>query len=338
MDWKEMRKIARSKFRGACRVCPVCDGFACAGEVPGMGGAGSGTSFKNNVSALAGYRLCLRTVHAVSEPKLACRILGMDLAFPIMAAPIGGGAMNMNGALTEMEYASAVVSGCRKVGTIAMTGDGPDPELFLTGIKCLKAESGKGIPIIKPRETDRVIELAKMAEAAGAPAFGMDIDTAAFVNMTRAGQKVGPKTRDELAYIKKNTSIPFIVKGIMMADDAAACLDAGVDAIVVSNHGGRVLDHTPGTAEALPYIADAVQGKLTILIDGGVRNGGDVLKMLALGADAVLIGRPIITGAVGGGMEGVELVLNRMAGELRDAMVLTGTKDVAAVSEDILWY
>jgi isopentenyl diphosphate isomerase/L-lactate dehydrogenase-like FMN-dependent dehydrogenase len=165
----------------------------------------------------------------------------------------------------------------------------------------------------------------------------VDIDAAAIINMTNAGQPVGPKTQAELAYIKENTTIPFIVKGIMVPEDARACVEAGVDAIVVSNHGGRVLDHTPGTAEVLPYIAEAVKGRITILVDGGIRSGADVLKMLALGADAVLVGRPVTIGGVGGGAEGVAMVLNKLAAELRAAMVLTGTANVAAVPEDILW-
>ncbi len=84
MDWKEMRTIAREKFAGSCRVCPVCNGVACAGEVPGMGGQGTGASFKNNVLALEGYRLSLRTVHSVSDPKITCKIFGMDLAMPVI--------------------------------------------------------------------------------------------------------------------------------------------------------------------------------------------------------------------------------------------------------------
>jgi isopentenyl diphosphate isomerase/L-lactate dehydrogenase-like FMN-dependent dehydrogenase len=181
-----------------------------------------------------------------------------------------------------------------------------------------------------------VIELAKRAADAGAPAFGMDIDAAALINMTNAGQPVGPKSEGELAAIKKNTSIPFIVKGIMTSDDAEACARAGVDAIVVSNHGGRALDHVPGTAEVLQEIAQAVGGKIIVLVDGGIRTGADVLKMLALGANAVLVGRPLATGAVGGHAEGVELLLKKFAAELRAAMVLTGTADVAAVSRNIL--
>lgn len=337
MEWSVLKQTAREKFKGSCRVCPVCNGVACAGEVPGMGGAGTGMGFQNNVTALAGYRLNLKVVHDVTKPVMARRILGMELAMPVIGAAIGGTQLNMKGAMTEEEYCRAAVNGCRQAGTICMTGDGPAAVVFEAGMAALAAEGGWAIPIIKPRENDKIIEKAKMAADAGAPAFGIDIDAAALINMTNAGQPVGPKTVAELAAIKKNTSIPFIVKGVMTPEDARGCVEAGVDAIVVSNHGGRALDHTPGTAEVLPYIAEAVKGKITILVDGGVRSGTDVLKMLALGADAVLVGRPVIIGAVGGGTEGVAMVLNKMAAELRAAMVLTGTADVAEAAEEILW-
>jgi len=337
MDWKAMRSAAREKFRGACRVCPVCNGVACAGEVPGMGGIGTGAGFQNNVRALAGYKLNLRTVHEAAEPRLACRVLGMDLSMPVLGAAIAGTAMNMNVALTEEEYADIVVEGCRQAGTISMTGDGPKAEVFQAGLNVAARRDGKVIPIIKPRAVETIIEMANRAAAAGCPAFGVDVDAAALVNMTNAGQPVGPKSKQELARIKRETSIPFIVKGIMTPEEAYDCYEAGVDAIVVSNHGGRALDHTPGTAEVLPDISQAVKGRLTILADGGVRSGADVLKMLALGADAVLLGRPLTIGAVGGGIEGVAMTLERIRAELRAAMVLTGTRDVAAVTRQVLY-
>lgn len=336
MDLQSIRKTARDKFKGSCRVCSVCNGAACAGEVPGMGGLGTGAGFKNNVQALAGCRFNLRTVHNVEQPKMDCSILGIKLSLPVIAAAIGGISFNMNGALTEGEYTEAIVSGCRQAGIIGMTGDGPNPLVFDAGMQAIQGEEGWGIPIIKPRETAKIIEKATVAAAAGAPAFGIDIDAAALINMTNAGQQVGPKTQAELAYIKQHTSIPVIVKGIMTQDEAELCRLAGVDAIVVSNHGGRSLDDTPGTAEVLPRIAETVKGKLTILADGGIRSGADVLKMLALGADAVLVGRPLAIGAVGGGKEGVALTVEKLASELRAAMVLTGTADVAAVSNNIL--
>ncbi|HEX7622422.1 MAG TPA: alpha-hydroxy-acid oxidizing protein, partial [Anaeromyxobacteraceae bacterium] len=118
--------------------------------------------------------------------------------------------------------------------------------------------------------------------------------------------------------------------------EAQMALDVGAACICVSNHGGRVLDHTPGTAKVLPAIAEKVKGRMVVLVDGGVRYGGDVLKMLALGANAVLVGRPVLRGAVGGGAEGVKLVLNKLRAELVDAMVLTGTANVKKVSRSIL--
>jgi 4-hydroxymandelate oxidase len=336
MDIDTVRQTAREKLGKVCRVCPVCNGIVCAGEVPGMGGRGTGRSFRNNVEALAGYRINMRTVHGVTEPRLSCRILGLDLALPVIAAPISG-VDNMNFVLEEEEYSCAVVQGCQQAGTIAMTGDGPAPEEFDCAIKAIHTVGGYGIPVIKPRKSDAIIEMAKRAADAGAPAFGVDIDAAAFPSMLHAGYCVNPKTVDELAKIKKMTPIPFIVKGIMTPEDAAACCSAGVDAIVVSNHGGRVLDHVPGTAEVMADIWAAVGGKITILVDGGIRSGVDVLKMLALGADAVLIGRPITVAAVGGQAQGVALALAKLADGLRTAMLLTGTADVADVSPDVIY-
>lgn len=337
MDWQTIRKTAKEKVGNVCRVCPVCNGVACAGEVPGVGGLGTGAGFRNNIQALAQYKLNMRTIHASSEPCLETDVLGMKLAMPVIGAAIGGIAINYNGAVREEEYALAVLEGCNQAGTAAMTGDGPKQEIFAAGIHALNKAGGLGIPIIKPRSVEAIIEKANQAAAAGAAAFGIDIDAAALVNMTRAGQPVGPKTQQELAEIKKHTSIPFIVKGIMAVEDAEACCAAGVDALVISNHGGRALDHTPGTAEVLPYIAEMSKGRLAVLADGGIRGGADILKMLALGADAVLVGRPLAIGAIGGGSEGAAFVLRRLASELRDAMVLTGCENIGAISEDVLW-
>jgi isopentenyl diphosphate isomerase/L-lactate dehydrogenase-like FMN-dependent dehydrogenase len=122
----------------------------------------------------------------------------------------------------------------------------------------------------------------------------------------------------------------------MTPDEATLAFDAGAAGIVVSNHGGRVLDHTPGAAEVLPAIAQAVRGRGVILADGGVRSGADVLKYLALGADAVLVGRPLVVGAFGGGTEGVTFLLQKLRAELAAAMLLTGTASVRQVSAAIL--
>ncbi len=337
MEWSELRAKAKEGFNGACRVCPVCNGIACAGEVPGMGGVGTGMGFRNNVNALAGIKLNLRTVHRVNAPNLSTALFGHELTMPVLAAAIGGTAMNMKSSMSEADYSAAVITGSVQAGVLGMTGDGPKPEVYQGGLAAIRAEQGRGIPIIKPREPEQIVKLANEAAQAGAVAFGIDIDAAALINMTRMGQPVGPKSFAELEFIKRNTKIPFIVKGIMTVDEALACVEAGVDAIVVSNHGGRALDHTPGTAEVLPGIAGAVQGRLVVMADGGVRSGVDVLKMLALGAEFVLVGRPVIMGAIGGGAEGVKMVMDRLAAELQTAMLLTGTADVRAVSSRVTY-
>jgi len=242
----------------------------------------------------------------------------------------------MGGKVPEAAYAKAVVDGTIAAGTMAMTGDGGNPLFYGSGIDAITAQNGAGIPIIKPRENSIIVELAQKAEAAGAPAVGMDIDGAGLVTMALMGQPVGPKTPAELAEIIGKIKIPFILKGIMTPDEAQMALDAGAAAIVVSNHGGRVLDSTPGVAHVLAGIAQKVKGKLTVFADGGVRSGVDVLKYIALGADAVLVGRPVITGAFGGEAEGVKLILETMANQLKQAMILTGCPDIASITPRIL--
>ena len=146
-----------------------------------------------------------------------------------------------------------------------------------------------------------------------------------------------PKTVEEIKEIVQSTKLPFILKGIMTSDEAKLAVEAGVDAIVVSNHGGRVLDQTPGVADVLEEIAKEVKGKVIILADGGVRSGADILKMIALGADAVLIGRPFVTASFGGKAEGVKSYIDFLKGELKSAMVLTGCKSIKDINNRILY-
>ena len=336
MDRNTMRATAREQLKGFCRVCPVCDGRACAGEVPGMGGVGTAGAFKANMDALARVKLNLRTIHAVKEPDMSLTLWGRTLAMPILVAPITGSSYNMGGKMTEEDFIAEMVAGALQAGSLCMTGDGADPTMFGSGIKAGKANNGASIAIIKPRTQDMIRNHLRTAEEAGLLATGMDVDGAGLVTMALKGQPVGPKTPAELHEVIAATRLPFIVKGVMTVDEAETAVAAGAAAIVVSNHGGRVLDFTPGAAEVLPAIAARVKGKAIIFADGGVRSGADVLKLLALGADAVLVGRPMVIAAFGGGREGVALVLNQLKNELLQAMLLTGTADVKQVSASIL--
>jgi len=246
--------------------------------------------------------------------------------------------MGLAGKMSEEDYINAVIGGSVQAGTIGLAADGiEDPlDVYKKRLNAIKAYNGKGIAIMKPKGQDEVFQKIKLIEDSGALAFGMDVDGAGRAARALPGQIVEPKSMKKLRSIVGSTKVPFMIKGVMTVDEALMAVDAGAAAIVVSNHGGRVLDHTPGTAEILPKIAEKVKGKLVILADGGVRNGYDVLKMLALGADAVMIGRPIIRGAVGGGQEGVALILNKMRKELAEAMVLTGVASVTQVGRNII--
>ncbi|WP_310601341.1 alpha-hydroxy-acid oxidizing protein [Desulfobulbus sp.] len=336
MDMKTVREDARKKLKGFCRVCPVCDGRVCAGEVPGMGGLGTASSFRANIEALARVRLQMRTIHPVKEPKLSFSLWGRTLSMPILVAPMTGSTYNMGGAMTEEQFVAELAAGALQAGTIAMTGDGADPSMFGSGLAAGKANRASTIAIIKPRAQEVIVSYLRQAEEAGVLATGMDVDGAGLVTMAMKGQPVGPKTFEELREVIGATQLPFIVKGVMTVDEAEAAVRAGAAAIVVSNHGGRVLDSVPGAAEVLPAIADRVKGKAMVFADGGVRSGTDVLKLLALGADAVLIGRPMITAVYGGGRDGVALALNQLRNELLQAMLLTGTADVGQVARSIL--
>lgn len=334
---QEIRKKARERMKGFCRVCPVCDGRACAGEVPGMGGLGTGAAFQANVRALAAQRFNMRLIHDVAEPDTRTELLGCSLSMPVLAAPIGGVSFNMGGKVSEAEYVQAVLAGCHAEGLLGCTGDGIPPFIHETGFSVIRQLDGAGIPFIKPWEDAELFEKLEKAADAGATIVGMDIDAAGLLTLKLMGRPVSPKAPAKLAQIIERTPLKFILKGIMTPADALLAVDVGADAIVVSNHGGRVLDHTPGVAEVLSEVSAAVRGRIPVLADGGVRSGADVLKLLALGADAVMIGRPFSVAAVGGLQEGVQTYINQIRSELRQAMVLTGCAAVTAVDRSILY-
>ena len=141
----------------------------------------------------------------------------------------------------------------------------------------------------------------------------------------------------DIAWLCSLTNVPVILKGILTSEDARRAIDHGAAGIIVSNHGGRNLDTLPATIEALPGVAKAVDGRITVLLDGGIRRGTDVLKAIALGARAVLIGRPYVWGLAVGGAGGVTEVVRILRDEFRAAMALCGLPDISRITADVLW-
>ena len=337
MDYNEMLKNAREKLNGSCKVCKVCNGVACAGEVPGMGGKGSGQAFIENVRALERVKLNMRVIHNAADPDTSIELFGKKIDAPIFAAPITGTTLNMGGQLTEREYIEPVVEGCANTGIYAMVGDTAVDAFLIENLDVLKCHNGNGIVFIKPWDNENIIKKIRLAEEAGAFAVGVDIDACGLVTLSLHGKPVVPKDLEQIKELVKSTELPFILKGIMTVEDALMAVEAGADAIVVSNHGGRVLDFTPGSADVLPEIAKAVKGKIKILVDGGVRTGVDVVKMIGLGADAVLIGRPFVTASFGGATDGVETYVNKIKSEMKGAMILTGCSNISEIDEKVIY-
>lgn len=335
MNTNDIRVNAKKNLNGSCKVCKICNGIACAGEVPGMGGAGTGQTFINNIEALKKIQLKLFTLHDAKNPQMNIKVFGNDIDAPILVAPITGSNLNFGGYLTELEYANIVVEGAKESNLMAMTGDTAKPEFYKFGLDAIN-EFGSGIPTIKPRNIEQIIEKIRLAEEIEVPAIAIDMDGAGLITMALHGQPVGPKTKSELERIVQSTKLPIILKGIMTPEEARIAVNAGAKGIVISNHGGRVLDSVVGVADVIESIVDEVKGEIMIFADSGIRSGIDVYKYLALGVDCVLVGRPIIIAAVGGKKDGVVNLLDQMKKELYKTMILTGCKEISDINRDKL--
>jgi len=190
---------------------------------------------------------------------------------------------------------------------------------------------------VKPWDVGTVQQKMDMVKAADPFAVAMDIDAAGLPFLKNLTPPAGSKTVEELKEIAAIAEKPFILKGVMTVKGALKALEAGASAIVVSNHGGRVLDQCPATAEVLPAIVDAVGGKMTILVDGGIRTGVDVFKALALGADGVIIARPFVNMIYGGGAEGVQVYVDKLKAELADTMAMCGAHSLADIDRSMVF-
>jgi 4-hydroxymandelate oxidase len=197
--------------------------------------------------------------------------------------------------------------GCR---ALCVTADAP-----VSGARNRQARAGFRIP--DGLETPYYPERAGAKSGAGLPILGSF-------------------TWDEVAWLRSSTTLPILLKGILNPEDAELAIRAGVDGIIVSNHGGRCLDTLPATISVLSSVAEKVAGRVPLLVDGGIRRGTDVLKALALGAKAVLIGRPYLFGLAAGGAAGVSRVVEILRDEFKMAMALTGHCTLAEIDPSVI--
>lgn len=334
MTYQEILKSARACSGPYCKACPVCDGRGCRNIIPGPGAKGSGTVAMRNYDAWQDVCLNMDTICANSPADTRFTLFGQTYDLPVFAGPVGAVKLHYGDKFTDLEYNDILVPACVQAGIAAFTGDGTDPTVFTAAAKSIGAHGGKGIPTVKPWDRDTLFAKLDQAKASGAQMFAMDIDAAGLPFLKGLNPPAGSKTVAELREVIEYAGVPFILKGVMTARGAKKALEAGAAGIVVSNHGGRVQDGVPATAEVLPAIAEAVKGQLVILVDGGIRSGVDVFRALALGADAVLLGRPVVPFVYAAGEEGLRVYLDKIIAELRDTMTMCGTHTLADIGPD----
>ena len=336
MVYEEVLANARTCVGEICKACPVCNGKACGARIPGPGAKGTGTVAIQNYEAWQKLCVNMDTICENKPVDLSFEIFGQTFKAPVFAAPIGAMKLHYGDKYDDLEYNDILVSACAGTGIAAFTGDGTNPAVMEGATKAIKAAGGKGIPTVKPWDVNTLAEKFALVKESNAFACAMDVDAAGLPFLKNLTPPAGSKSAAELKEIIEKAGVPFILKGIMTVKGALKAKEAGASAIVVSNHGGRVLDQCPPTAEVLPEIADAVGKDMKIFVDGGIRSGVDVFKALALGADAVLIGRPYVTAVYGGAADGVEALTAQLMSELEDAMAMCGAHSLKEITRDMV--
>lgn len=323
------------------------------------GGAGDELTVAANRSAFDRILLHPRVLVDVSKRSQRTSVLGCELSAPLLVAPTAlHGMVHREGELATARAAAAF--GTTMVLSTLATQPIEDVVRVAPGSVWFQ------LYVYKDRGATEA--LVARVEAAGAKALVVTVDAPYLGLREREGAHplllpqdfhapnvvagTAPARADlartfldlvdpslswkDIAWLRRHTKLPIVLKGILRADDAERALEEGVDGIVVSNHGGRQLDGVVPTIDALAPIAEVISGRVALLVDGGVRRGTDVIKALARGADAVLLGRPILWGLAAAGSRGVHSVLEMLRHELDLAMALCGCTDIASITDELL--
>lgn len=329
------------------------------------GGADDEVTVRDNRAAFDRLRLRPRVLVAVGTRDLTTTVLGQQISFPVLVAPTGLQCLaHPDGELATARAAGAAgtimvlsTSSNYSIEEVAAVASGPlwfqlycyrDRGITKMLVERAQAAGFRALcvtvdaPVLGNRERDKRsgftlppglergnlhgIDLAKLA-GAEAPLGRIGYDT---------GAMDADLTWKDIEWLAGLTSLPIVIKGILTAEDAQLAVEYGAAGLIVSNHGGRQLDSAIAAADALPEVVEAVEGRVEVLMDGGIRRGTDVLKALALGAKAVLVGRPVVWGLACDGEAGVRRVLEILRSELDLAMALVGRPTIASIDRSLL--
>lgn len=337
MNYQEVMEEAKKTIGSYCRVCKVCNGRACGNQMPGPGAKGIGDTAVRNFDDWQKVRINMDTLCENRKIDTSVQLFGKQFRMPVFAGPVGAVNLHYGDKYDDLSYNSILLEACAESGIAAFTGDGVNGQVMISATEAIKAVNGMGVPTVKPWSKEIVHEKMMMVKESDAFAVAMDIDAAGLPFLKNCEPPAGSKSVEELKEIIGEHKVPFIVKGIITVKGALKAKEAGASAIVVSNHGGRVLDQCPSTAEVLPEIVKALEGSgVKILVDGGIRSGVTVFKALAMGADGVLIARPFVTAVYGGAKEGVKAYIEQIAGELEDTMAMCGAAAIDEITPDMV--
>ena len=327
------------------------------------GGADAELSVAANLAAWSRLWLQPRVLRDVARVSTATSLLGSQVQVPLAVAPMAYHRM------THLEGEAASAAGAAAAGALYICST--QATMPVEEVAAAAPDAARWFQVYVVRDRGWTAELVGRAAAAGYRALVLTVDVPLLGNRLRdlrndfrlptglapanappagaarqrelavdviaqAGQFDPSLTPETIGWLAERSGLPVVVKGVLRGDDARACVEAGAVGVVVSNHGGRQLDSVVATADALAEVVAAVGDRVEVYVDGGIRHGTDVLKALALGARAVLVGRPVLWGLTMGGAHGVERVLSGLAGELQLAMALCGAVGVDDLTPDLI--
>ncbi len=334
MTYPEVLENARNAA-SHCRVCPVCNALACGNAIPGPGSKAPGNGAHDNWRAWQDIRINMDVFCPDGSVDTSRELFGRALSLPLLTGPIGTLTQYVKEDVT-VAFNDGVMEACAAFGAINTFGDGVTAETMDGALASIARHRAASIPILNPKSMETVLKKIERVNASDALAVGVVFDSAGLSFWSKQGEPFSTKNADQVRVLRAYSSKPFVAKGILSAKNAAQAVEAGADAIIVSNHGGRVLPYAPATASVLPEIVGAVKGSATIIVDGGIRTGADIFKALAMGADAVMICRPIAVSWLGGGAEGVRLYLEKLRGELGEVMYMAGARKLSDICADMI--